>query len=184
MKADTTIERAGFNLRIATRSDLPPLEVLLATNRELYPAFPAWLSRTWIECDSGQAQCIVATDSRDRVVGVTIDKPKADGRQKLATLYVAPSDRGHGLGRALLGAVVGSWHDINIARGYVTCRKGRGAALTHLLANQGFEHIGSALDRYGRGQHEDVYEWRSAADVALVDPAELRVGSLRRQQTV
>lgn len=180
---DASTDDTTSAIRSAIAGDWACIEALLAANRDVYPGFEAWLKVTRSAIDAGRGFCLVSIGDR-LIDGVAIVKPKADGRQKLSTLYVLPSHRGRGVGRALLEAVTQHWESCGTSRAFVTARRGGEPRLRRLLANHGFVHIATALDRYGPDQHEDVYEWRKPAHMALGDPTRICRRPVRRQQAL
>jgi GNAT superfamily N-acetyltransferase len=150
---------------------------LLEELPELYPAADRWLTRTLSEWHHGTVRINVA-EAADRVVGITIAKPKTGDSDKLCTLYVDASWRRLGVGHALLAEAALDWASRDLASVVLTCRLELSGQFTLLLSQFGFRTMGVQTDRYGVGKHEVIYEWRGAARRA--DAADLAAARLCR----
>ncbi|NJD28420.1 MAG: GNAT family N-acetyltransferase [Chloroflexi bacterium] len=170
-------------LRSWQPADWAGTSALLEGFAVLYPGFDAWLKRTLGVGDQPKARTVVAVDAEGHIVGAAIYKPKAD-REKLATLYVSPEYRNRGIGTALLTWIIRDWRSRGVAQGYMTHRRGRKGGIVSLATSYGFKHIGTAIHKYGMGEHEDVYEWRDQADMATFDTPRVREGPVRRGQAL
>jgi len=158
------VYRNGSDMSRIVEMDIVPLATHKESVRDLldflpvlYPDGSTWLVNALDEVTCGGADGFEAS-SDGKIVGILLGRLKSDRRYKIRTLFVSPDSRGRGLGRTLLRAGI----ERSISRGassaYITFAHTLQHDIAPLLETEGFEECGNAINRYGLGRHEVVYE--------------------------
>ncbi|SKK41095.1 Predicted acetyltransferase [Mycobacteroides abscessus subsp. bolletii] len=135
--------------------DVDQVESLLSVLPELYPDGDAWLRRRLDESLAGQARCtLVEVDKK--IVGVSIETPKALDRLKLSTFLVADEYRNSGVGGWLIRFLCDRWVREQVSQVHVTVAEHHYDQLHRVFGPIGFLTMARELDRYGLGRHEYV----------------------------
>src|SRR5205823_3199707 len=103
----------------------------------LYPHGGEWLEERLRAVAEGKAWGQAATWG-PRIVGVAIETPKGRKRMKLSTLWVAPTWRGRGIGRALSERVISGWLRRGVEEAHLTVDNSRSESLVRTLTPLGF----------------------------------------------
>lgn len=123
----------------------------------LYPGGGSWLIGRLRDVADKRARCTLAL-VENKLVGVLIETPKAGKRVKISTLYVAESERGRGIAGKLLDSAINDLARKDVETAYITAAHTVSPEINRVLQARKFNWKGRALDRYGKGRHEDVFE--------------------------
>lgn len=119
----------------------------------LYPGGWEWLHSTFTEIEAGAASLTLRYVG-DELVGVGIGKRKSGNRFKICTMFVAPDQRGRGLGKSILDEML---EIAGNSSSYITGAHTVRDTLFPLLESRGFDLSHTVPNRYGSGRHEDVF---------------------------
>ncbi len=123
----------------------------------LYPGGDFWLPKVLAEVESGTADGFEVRVG-GTLAGVLLGCLKSSGKYKIRTLFVAPRFRGQGVGRSLLLAGLDAAKNRGARAVYITFAHTLDAEIAPLLQSEGFCEAGNAVNRYGIGRHEVVYD--------------------------
>jgi ribosomal-protein-alanine N-acetyltransferase len=142
------------------------VEAVAALDAELFPHDPWSAEQLWGELahvpETRWYAVHEGATGIDGYVGLYAVPPEGD----VATIAVAPSSQGRGLGRTMLDALVAEARRRGVTQLYLEVLDGNEAALA-LYASSGFERQGHRRDYYGPGLDAIVLRRRLlAADVA------------------
>jgi GNAT superfamily N-acetyltransferase len=147
-----------FRLRPFRASDCVAIASSLTDIPALYPGGDIWLHRRLEDVVAHKAICTVAFVRR-RLVGLTLEIQKGQGRRKLSTIFVNPAFRGLGVGSLLLENCFRSWEIAELEEAIVTVRLARMTSTGAFLLRNGFKRIAIQRNRYGYGQDEAILRW-------------------------
>jgi ribosomal-protein-alanine N-acetyltransferase len=132
----------GFVLRVATSADVAEVAAL---ERGCYS--DPWPRSAFLALpDDPRVFFAVARGSDGALAGYVVGWYVLD-EAEIANLAVAPSDRGKGVGRALLDAVLNDAESRGVADVYLEVRRSNTAALK-LYRSRGFEQVGMRKGYY------------------------------------
>lgn len=148
-----------FRIRSFSYRDRASVFELLSILPTLYPRGAYWLDRRLDDALCGRARCTLAVNNRGQSIGVTIETPKEPYRLKLSTIYVHPTFRGLGIGRALLDNCYSAWLREELKQVYVTAALHVSETLFPTISQFGFSLKTVVPGRYGIDRDEVVFDW-------------------------
>ena len=119
-------------IRVRTETDAAEVRLMVAEYfdwmRDRYPEGAASITAYWNNQDMPsqlrnlltifappKAECLLARLNGE-AVGIVMTKPKAGDMCEMNRMFVRPSARGHGVGRALVGALLDAARDLGYKR--------------------------------------------------------------------
>lgn len=147
--------RESGESRDLQRWDIDQVKGLLAILPELYPGGDVWLESRLDDVLGGHARCTVV-EKGNELAGVAIETPKAEGRLKLSTFFVADGHRNCGVGGSLMRTLHDRWVCEGIEQVHVTVAEQNYRQVKRVFEPVGFLTVAHELDRYGAGRNEFV----------------------------
>jgi ribosomal-protein-alanine N-acetyltransferase len=118
-----------------------------------------WSTQDFRDCVTSDALFLVA--EVDRKVGGYVVALDAADEGEILNLAVAPGGRRHGLGRALVEAILGELTDRDVRHVYLEVRESNAPART-LYAAHGFREVGRRQQYYRRPVEDAIVLRRDA----------------------
>jgi ribosomal protein S18 acetylase RimI-like enzyme len=147
-------------LRPCHEVDRPVIEQdLTSTLLRSYPRADRWLSHRLEDVLEGSADAYLARDLRG-LQAIAIETPKAHGKLKLSTIWVAERARRKGLGTRLLQECRNRWLERGLDEVWITVSPLAFSAVSPLLFAHDFRLTAVAKERYEKGRPEAIFTWR------------------------
>jgi ribosomal-protein-alanine N-acetyltransferase len=145
---------APFHIRPAKLGDVPAVH---AIEQEVFS--DPWSTQDFRDCVTSEALFLVA-DVDGKVGGYAVALDAAD-EGEILNLAVAPGTRRHGLGRALVDAMIAELQEREVYHVYLEVRESNAPARA-LYAAHGFQEVGRRKQYYRRPVEDAIVLRRDA----------------------